>query len=260
MLTSDQRGFTLVEMMIASLLLVVIVTATLAVLDATTRAANEDFDRSDSIQEAQRGVKRMADEIRHAVFFYSAAPNKVDFVVRRQGSATPRTRVVYTCSVADSGRGTPGAGETYEMCTRQSTTAPDTDAGSPRPNKCCRAPTSADPTATIVNRVLNGDLTVWGEAGTTGDTDIETCNRTGTDTRAPVFNYFEHDLSTDPDTIKPYCETAGTTLTTASNAARLDDIFSVNIAILTPRRGERLEGLGGNIYLQAASALREKGA
>lgn len=93
----DERGFSLIELLVAMTVLATVMLATLAVLDSSSRMARSDTDRASAIQEAQVGLDRMVRELRHARAVNSASPQVLDVMVLQRGVAR---RVVFDCSVA----------------------------------------------------------------------------------------------------------------------------------------------------------------
>ena len=105
----DERGFTIIELLVGMTVLVVVMLATLTVLDDSTRIAARDNDRSQAIRDAQVGIDRMVRELRHTRLVNSATPQVLDVNVVRRGVDT---RVVFNCSTA-----VPGAAG-LRRCTR----------------------------------------------------------------------------------------------------------------------------------------------
>jgi prepilin-type N-terminal cleavage/methylation domain-containing protein len=121
-LRRDERGFTLVELLVAALVLVIVLLGTMQVLDTSTRMAAQDTDRGHAIREAQVGLDRMVREARHAIAVVTAAPQVLELDVRRQGVDR---RVRFDCSVAEPGR--PG----LRRCVRTVVAGPGTGTGEP---------------------------------------------------------------------------------------------------------------------------------
>lgn len=95
----EQRGFSLVELITVSFLLIVVLSATLMVLERTTEIAPQDEERTQSIREVQVGLHRMVRELREAYALNPAAPptsTQMDVLVPVAGG--PDKRVVYNCA------------------------------------------------------------------------------------------------------------------------------------------------------------------
>ncbi len=93
----DERGFSLIELLVAMTVLAAVMVATLGVLDSSSRMARSDTERASAIQEAQVGLDRMVRELRHTRAVNSASPQVLDVMVLQRGLAR---RVVFDCSVA----------------------------------------------------------------------------------------------------------------------------------------------------------------
>ena len=114
---ADERGFSLIELLMVFLVLSVILGAVLGVLDATHKAAPRDQERGDVIRETQAGMERMTRELRHANKVTSAGQWSITAQTYANGTTTT---VTYDCSVVDPTR------STYRMCER---TAPSGSTG-----------------------------------------------------------------------------------------------------------------------------------
>ena len=96
----DERGFTLVELLVGMTVLVILMMATFNVLDDSTKLAIRDNDRTTAVRDAQVGLDRMIRELRHTSLVNSATPQVLDVNVTRRGVDR---RVVFDCSVAVPG-------------------------------------------------------------------------------------------------------------------------------------------------------------
>src|SRR5215210_4061126 len=99
-LVRDDRGFTLIEVLVTCALLTVVLGAVLNFLTTTQRIAPKDVERNHALGEAQVGLHRMTRELRQGkppvgAPLPSAPTNSIDVVV---GSV----RVRYACDVASS--------------------------------------------------------------------------------------------------------------------------------------------------------------
>jgi prepilin-type N-terminal cleavage/methylation domain-containing protein len=134
-LCRGERGFTLVELLVTALVMVVVLLGTMQVLDDSTRMAAQDTDRGHAIREAQVGLDRMVREARHARAVVAAGPQALELDVRRRGVDS---RVRFDCSVAEPGR--PG----LSRCTRTVVSGPG--AGTAEPLVTAIAPVQGSPT------------------------------------------------------------------------------------------------------------------
>jgi len=99
----EQRCFSLIELITVSALLIVVLTATLMLLERTIEIAPQDVERSQSIQDAQVGLHRMVRDLREAYAFNPAAPpssTQMDVLVPVAGGVDKR--IVYDCAQAGS--------------------------------------------------------------------------------------------------------------------------------------------------------------
>ncbi|GAC1438152.1 MAG: hypothetical protein NVSMB51_13540 [Solirubrobacteraceae bacterium] len=131
----DEGGFMLIELLVVTAVLIVVVGATLALLDTGTRAENRDQEYAAEVAAAQVGLARMTREIRQASSVTSANPNSIDFFVTLGGQAL---HVFYECDF-------PNVGTAYNECLRTSVAA-----GGSLP-----APSTGAP---VIPRILNGTV------------------------------------------------------------------------------------------------------
>jgi type II secretory pathway pseudopilin PulG len=244
-----QRGWTLVELLITASLLIVVLSAVLAIADSTQRQASADDERSVTVGAAQAGLSRMVQELRQgcAIFVPAQAPTSgqycfnqffvapeptactrttdcIDFVLRertvfnRSGNSVsaishPLERVRYECAVADpaSTSDLPRAN-----CVRYE--------GSCGINSC---PSPTQQTGVLVRSIRN--------SGSPG---------------APT-NVFRYCTRTDPYT----CNLAPTTTVSSATAvASMVDAMKLSLAIA--RRGTRPTGTTTEFFLQAGFELK----
>jgi prepilin-type N-terminal cleavage/methylation domain-containing protein len=162
---SGQAGFTLIEMLVAALLLLVILTATLSFLDSTSRIGYSDVDRSQALDEQTVAFNRMLTEIGQAYAVNcptggcasGATSNSIDFLERvDQGSQADR-RVAYNCGISQ-----PGVSGEYE-CVRYQAAATDMSDAVPL------GPTCSSCTATVViQRIVKTPVFTNLATGTSG--------------------------------------------------------------------------------------------
>ena len=108
-LRRDERGFTLIEVLMTTAILAVVLTAVLNVLDTTAKLAPRDQERGDVIRETQVGVQRMTRELRHAYKVDDAGPWSITASLYRNGATT---EVTYDCTGVDPDW------EHYRVCNR----------------------------------------------------------------------------------------------------------------------------------------------
>lgn len=106
----DERGFTLVELLVGMTILVGVMMATFSVLDESTRMASRDNERSTAIDEARVGIDRMVRELRHARLVTTATPQVLTVTVLRRGVDQ---QVQFNCSTP-----MPAPNATLRRCTR----------------------------------------------------------------------------------------------------------------------------------------------
>ena len=102
-LRRDERGFSLIEVLVASLILMFMLGAILMVLDETSKQAPRDQERAEVIQETQIGVNRMTRELRHAYKVETQGQWSITVRLPVAGSTTGR-QITYDCSVPDPDR------------------------------------------------------------------------------------------------------------------------------------------------------------
>jgi type II secretory pathway pseudopilin PulG len=122
----EERGLTLVEMLVTVLLMGLVVTAILGILDTSARIVPKDTERATAIGEAQSGLNRMIRELRQAYRIVGWTSNSVQMRVNvlRDNPATTgpdyaNLTVDYTCGgdpaacvrrEAPAGNGLPASG------------------------------------------------------------------------------------------------------------------------------------------------------
>lgn len=94
-----EDGWTLIELLVSSSLLIVILTAVLAVLDDTQNLATQDRERAHTIDETAAAVYRMTRELRQSNTLNATGPYSFDAYVNLGGQ---NRRVVYDCSGTSS--------------------------------------------------------------------------------------------------------------------------------------------------------------
>jgi prepilin-type N-terminal cleavage/methylation domain-containing protein len=89
----EQRGFTLIEMLIAASMALIVLTATLAVLLDGTTDSTSAITRAQSIQTAEAGIRQMDQELDQAY--------AVESPTSTSNTGCPATSGVQGCSIAD---------------------------------------------------------------------------------------------------------------------------------------------------------------
>lgn len=105
---SSEAGFTLIEVLIASVLAVILFGAVLAALENSQRVQARDTEWALTLQEGRAGLARMAHEIRQTSKVEKAEASTIVFLATISGKAW---QIKYECSVAQSGT-------TYDECVR----------------------------------------------------------------------------------------------------------------------------------------------
>ena len=136
-LRHSEAGFTLVEMLVATIMATVVFGALIMPLINGQRVATRDLNRGMAIQDVQSGLYRMTRELRQTLQVYSATSTALDVRVPSNGGSL---RVLYDCGYQ------PG-GSTYRQCRRATTTC----SGS-----TCSTPPTASSGIVVIDRILNG--------------------------------------------------------------------------------------------------------
>jgi len=125
----EQGGWTLIELLISSALLIVILSAILALLETANKTVPQDQERAADIREAQVGLYQMTREMRQAYLLVQSTPYLLEAHVYENGADHDVT---------------------YD-CTGNSATGPNL-------GQCVRAETSggvAGPRTVVIDRLLN---------------------------------------------------------------------------------------------------------
>jgi prepilin-type N-terminal cleavage/methylation domain-containing protein len=150
---SADAGFTLVELLVASAVFAVVLTAVLSLLDTSNQVSYNDQERNVALHEQTDSLRRMTQELRQAYHVVgvdtsgaNGGGNWVDVLVRvtRNGAAT-ELRVLYDCYGPVLATG-------LQQCTRA-----EAPASLPPPQGSGPPPGSSSGTAQVViPRVVNG--------------------------------------------------------------------------------------------------------
>lgn len=106
---AEESGFTLVELLISSSILIAILGGVLALLDTSSTVEARDQERTHAIRETQVGVYRMTRELRQAYSLVSSSGYLIEAHVWEQGADHD---VTFDCT------GTSSAGPPYGQCVR----------------------------------------------------------------------------------------------------------------------------------------------
>ena len=117
-----EGGYSLVELLLVTMLLTIVLGAILALLDSTNRTAPKETERAHVIRETQVGLKRMTNELRHAYALNSTGPWSIDANVLVRGV---NKRVVYDCADPDPVRTAHRRCMRHEVGSGGATTTPE---------------------------------------------------------------------------------------------------------------------------------------
>jgi prepilin-type N-terminal cleavage/methylation domain-containing protein len=112
---SDQSGFSLIELLVASALLAIVLVATFQPLHTTARVQTRDVAWAEAVQDGRIGLQRLARELRQAYSIKGAAPNSVDFQIDLGGQDL---RVLYQCDVPYPSTPDNPHASSYRRCVR----------------------------------------------------------------------------------------------------------------------------------------------
>jgi competence protein ComGC len=129
----SESGFSLIEVLVVSVLLIVVIGAVLALSEATQRMAPKEEERAHAIREAQLSLHQMTKELRKAHLVYTVAAQSIDVSVLVKGVDT---RVRYRCDIAHPTEAS------YRRCYRYVVAADGTTSGG----------------TLVIDRVLNAAL------------------------------------------------------------------------------------------------------
>lgn len=89
---TSESGWTLVEVLIVSALMVVVLGAVLSISDKTQQTAASDNERGSTVGDAQTGIARMADDLRNAcVLFGAGGTGSPGYYCRQNFTTAPGT-------------------------------------------------------------------------------------------------------------------------------------------------------------------------
>lgn len=110
----EERGITLIEVLITAVILNVVLFAILGLLDVSARAVPKDMERAAAIQESQAGLYRMTRELRQAHEIVGGGTHAITVNVFVAGAPT---QVTYDCAAPHP------TVSNYRRCTRRVGTA-----------------------------------------------------------------------------------------------------------------------------------------
>lgn len=105
---ADDRGMTLVELLVAAAMGIVVLGAVLTMMDSSQQIQARDAEWALTMQEGRAGLARMARDIRQATKVETAEGGKIVFLATIANKAW---QIKYECGVAQSGT-------TYDQCVR----------------------------------------------------------------------------------------------------------------------------------------------
>ena len=94
----NESGYSMIEVLATCLSLIVILGATLSLVDASAKGAPRDQERVHAIRDAQTGLHRMVRELRQAYNVMSTSPTSMEVLVTVRGQTR---HVQYRCDVTD---------------------------------------------------------------------------------------------------------------------------------------------------------------
>jgi len=106
----EERGITLIEVLVTAVILNVVLFAILGLLDVSARAVPKDMERAAAIQESQAGLYRMTRELRQAHEIVSGSTHALTVNVLVGGAPT---QVTYDCTAPHP------SVSSYRRCTRR---------------------------------------------------------------------------------------------------------------------------------------------
>jgi prepilin-type N-terminal cleavage/methylation domain-containing protein len=228
---SDQRGFTLVEVLVALSMFLVIAAASMTMLVATSRTQARDIAYRQEIQTSQVGLARLVHDLREAsAFVMPVQPGVIEFQMPISGTTY---NVEYNCTAPDT------LGPPYTRCARTQAVAP---AAPPV------ATANANPPPTDIQHVWNNPANTAGLAS--GNDWGAFCNTTGTAPSGSVF-YVQNPSTANPDGSTLVCDE-----TYEDIVAKQPDYIQVRVQV--PASGDQKNGglkhfvvLQDGAYIQA---------
>jgi Tfp pilus assembly protein PilV len=151
---ADERGFTLMELLVTALLMIIVSSGVLTWLEQTTRVASSEVERGVAIGEGGVSFRQMMEEIREAYAVNcpsagctnNAETSYLDFDVRTTKSGQSDRRVAYVCSIEEKTGG-------FFKCVRYETAASDVSDAVPLSSSCASCTS-----ATVIRRVVSNKV------------------------------------------------------------------------------------------------------
>ena len=111
-----QQGLSLIELLVAQTVFLLVMGATLSMLDTQTKLAPRDRERAFAMREVQVGLAGMVRELRHTKTILSASANQLEVELERNGALR---RVGYKCDQAPAADDAANPyDQTYVSCVR----------------------------------------------------------------------------------------------------------------------------------------------
>jgi type II secretory pathway pseudopilin PulG len=110
-----ESGFALVELLTVLVMMVLLMSATFAALNSTTKAQTRDQTYAQEVTSTQTAVARLVHDLRQATEVLFVTPSKIEFQMPPVGGTT--YTVLYDCTASDS------LGSAYTRCARTQTSS-----------------------------------------------------------------------------------------------------------------------------------------
>jgi prepilin-type N-terminal cleavage/methylation domain-containing protein len=138
----DERGFTLMELLITLAIFMIVLVAVFGALGVVSRSATSGQAYANEVQDAEFGIARITHDLRTAYSVVSAQPNMIEFYQWANVNGVTRTKdVEYDCGI-------PQPGTSYARCMRVESISP-----APLPNSATGAP--------VILRLVNGGINTY---------------------------------------------------------------------------------------------------
>lgn len=202
--TGAERGYTLVEMVVAMAIVIPITFATFALLEAATRSQARDQSYAQEVTSTQTALARLTHDLRQATSFQLVSPNAIQFQLVANGTTYS---VRYDCTASDS------LGSSYRRCARTQAVAPSAPPAA-----------SSTPGALDILHVANGTIATF-------------CNTLGTAPSGAVF-YFSNPTIANTDGSGLACDEAYEQLI----GPQLKTPTYVQVLVRVPASGDQIRG------------------
>lgn len=202
-LIHDQRGTTLIELLLVLTMLGVAVGATFAFLITSTREQGRDQAFGQEVASTQAALTRFTHDLRSAIKIVSAAPNEIEFLLRDASGVT--NDIAYDCSRPDS------LGGGFRRCARRQSVYPT-----------ALPPPSSSSGALDIQHVANGSIANY-------------CNAAGTLPSGSAF-FFSDPAVPNTNVSPPACDE-----NYEGTIASLAPPY-VQVTIMVPASGDLING------------------